>query len=136
MESANSRCAVVWGGGRALVVEVGFSGRRETVGSGGGWAFEAEATAEVVMGGFVEEFLGTAVEAEAEPRWLARGVTRVGWESKFGVEDATEVGTEEGAWLSESEAAGSCGAVGGDRFMVFSSQPRCSPKLLRVMRSN
>lgn len=37
---------------------------------------------------------------------------------------------------SESGTAGKSGAEGGDRLMVFSSQPRCSPRLLRVMESN
>lgn len=72
MKFPSPRCVVVWGGGRELVVEVGFAGRREVVGSGGGWEFEAEAEAEVATGGLMEEFVGTEVEVEAEPKWLAR----------------------------------------------------------------
>lgn len=78
MGSLGPRCVVLWGGGRELAVEVEFVGRRETVGSGGGWEFEAEAEAEVATGGFVDEFLGTGVEVEIEARWLARWVARVG----------------------------------------------------------
>jgi hypothetical protein len=148
VEFADRRDTVGSGGGwefevRAEEVEAELkvefvNGLNPVVETSGGWEVEAEAEVEVVSGGFVEEVMGVEVEVEVEagPIWLVRWVTRVGLESKLGVEDATEVGTEGGTWLSESEAAGSCGAVGGDRLMVFSSQPRCSPKLLRVMRSN
>lgn len=66
-------------------------------------------------------------------------VTRVGCDSKSGVDDPTMDETERWPWPCELGAAGSCGAVGGDPLMVFSSQPICSPRLLRVMepyRSN
>jgi hypothetical protein len=75
------------------------------------------------------------VEVEVEFKF-GRVVARAGCEAKFGVEDPAGHGTEPGAWLSESGAAGSGGAEGGDRLMVFSSQPRCSPRLLRVMEPN
>ena len=42
--------------------------------------------------------------------------------------------TEAGGWLGGSEAAGSFGAGGRDCWLVFNSQPRCSLRLLRVMK--
>jgi len=90
-----------------------------------------EEEVEVVGGEVAEE----EVEVEIGFKFGGR-LARAGCEAKFGVEDPAGVGMQTGAWLSESGAAGSGGAEGGDRLMVFSSQPRCSPRLLRVMEPN
>ena len=64
-------------------------------------------------------------------RWAA---ARRGCEPSSDGAGPAENETEAGGWLGGSEAAGSFGAAGRDRLLGFSSQPRCSLRLLRVMK--
>ena len=127
------------------------------VGSGGGWEVELrEEEEEREMGVNIEfEAAAAAVEVEMEPgpteekaelRWEVevelevelRSGRRAAWracESKSGVEETAGNETRAGIWLSGSGPVGSCGIAGGDCLMVLMSQPRCSPRLLRVMKS-
>lgn len=117
-------------GGRGVVV----------AGRGGGREVDLELAMEVEVEEKAEAEVEVEVEVEMKVEFGSeRGGTRRGCEPPSDVADAAENETEVAEALRESGgsgAAGSCGAAGCHRVLLFSSQPRCSLRLLRVMESD
>lgn len=134
-------CGVIAGGGRRpreLETEVGLEveveAEVEEFEVGVRVGVEAEAEAELKEVEEVEAETAAEVKCEAE---LGRCAAERACGPRPGVEEAAAGDEmEAGERLLGSGAAGSGGAAGCSCLMLCSSQPRCSPRLLRVMESD
>lgn len=117
-------------GGRGVVVAVGRGGR----GPGLELELELATVVEVEVNAEAEGEVEVEEEIEVGEFGSETGGTRRGCEPPSDVAEAADNETKAAEVPRGSATAGSCGCAGCHLDLLFSSQPRCSLRLLRVMK--